>query len=141
MAVYLSDVTLFDGTSVKNKAGVLVEDGVIRWVGAHRRAPKDAANAEGPDVAGRFVTPGLIDCHVHLCFDGGANFVEEARVSEPYAAVKCVTNGQRQLDAGITTVRDLGGLGAVVCEVAKAIDEGRVVGPRVVASGDRKSVV
>ena len=30
MAVYLGDVTLFDGTSVKNKAGVLVEDGVIR---------------------------------------------------------------------------------------------------------------
>jgi imidazolonepropionase-like amidohydrolase len=135
MAVYLGDVTLFDGTSVKKKAGVLVEDGVIRWVGTHRRAPKNAAEAEAPDVAGRFVTPGLIDCHVHLCFDGGANFVEEARVSEPYAAIKCVTNGQRQLAAGITTVRDLGGLGAVVCDVAKAIDEGRVVGPRLVASG------
>src|SRR5947207_12806918 len=135
MAVYLGDVTVFDGTAVKRKAGVLVEDGLIQWVGTHRRAPKDATRAEAPDVAGRFVTPGLIDCHVHLCFDGGANFVEEARVTEPYAAIKCVGNGERQLTAGVTTVRDLGGLGAVVCDVARAIEEGRIRGPRVIASG------
>jgi imidazolonepropionase-like amidohydrolase len=135
MATYFGNLTLFDGRSVKPKAGVLVAGGRVEWVGVHARAPRLARAAEAVDGAGRFLTPGLIDCHVHLCFDGGANFVEEARVSEPFAAIKCVKNGERQLAAGVTTVRDLGGLGPVVCEVAKAIDEGRVRGPRVIASG------
>jgi len=135
MATYVGGVTLFDGRSVKRKAGVLVDGGVIRWVGPHARAPRVARAATPVDGAGRLLTPGLIDCHVHLCFDGGANFVEEARATEPYAAIKCVGNGERQLAAGVTTVRDLGGLGAVVCEVARAIEEGRIRGPRVIASG------
>ncbi len=135
MATYFGDVTMFDGRAVRPRSGVLVSGGIIRWVGSHRRAPREAAAAVAVDVDGKVLTPGLIDCHVHLCFDGGADFVEEARVSEPYAAVKCVANAGRQLAAGVTTVRDLGGFGAVVCEVGKAIGEGRVSGPRVVASG------
>jgi imidazolonepropionase-like amidohydrolase len=135
MATYLADVTLFDGHVVQERAGVLVDHGRIAWVGAHRRPPKEAASADPLEGAGRVLTPGLIDCHVHLCFDGGADFVNEARVSEAYAALKCVGNAERQLAAGVTTVRDLGSLGAVACEVARAIDEGRLRGPRVVASG------
>ncbi len=135
MATYLGGVTLFDGRSVRRKAGVLVDGGAVGWVGPHARAPRAARSAAPVDGMGRLLTPGLIDCHVHLCFDGGANFVEEARVTEPYAAIKCVGNGQRQLAAGVTTVRDLGGFGAVVCEVARAIEEGRIRAPRVIASG------
>src|SRR5205823_5385627 len=85
-------------------------------------------------------TPGLIDCHVHLCFDGEPDFVAEARVSQAYAAVKCVRNAQRQLAAGVTTVRDLGGIDAVVCEVGKAIADGRAEGARVVASGQALTI-
>ena len=135
MATYVGEVTLFDGRSIRRKAGVLVDGGTVGWVGPHARAPRAARAAAPVDGAGRLLTPGLIDCHVHLCFDGGADFVEEARVTEPYAAIKCAGNGERQLAAGVTTVRDLGGLGAVVCDVARAIDEGRIRGPRVVASG------
>jgi imidazolonepropionase-like amidohydrolase len=61
-------------------------------------------------------------------------------VTEAFAAVKCVANARRQVEAGVTTVRDLGGLGAVVCEVAKAIGESRVLGPRVVASGQALTI-
>jgi imidazolonepropionase-like amidohydrolase len=140
VATYIANVTLFDGRSVKRRAGVLVVDGAISWVGSHTRAPRDARGAVPVDGAGRTVTPGLIDSHVHLCFDGDPNFVAEAQVTEPYAAVKCVRNAERQLAAGVTTVRDLGGLGAVVCEVAKAIEDGRVPGPRVVASGQALTI-
>jgi imidazolonepropionase-like amidohydrolase len=135
MATYFEDVTLFDGLTVKRKAGVLVADGMVQWVGAHSRAPRAARGATPVDGRGRSVSPGLIDSHVHLCFDGEADFVREAEATEPYAAVKCVRNGERHLAAGVTTVRDLGGLGAVVCEVARAIADGRAKGPRVVASG------
>src|SRR5712691_11682743 len=140
MATYFSRVTAFDGRKVREKVGVLVSGGTIQWLGAHARAPRDARSAEEVEGAGRTLTPGLIDCHVHLCFDGGADFVAEAAVTEAYAAVKCVGNAARQIAAGVTTVRDLGGLGAVVCEVGKAIADGRVLGPRVVASGQALTI-
>src|SRR6266705_256278 len=140
MATYFADVTLFDGHAVKQRAGVLVDGGMIGWVGAHRRAPREAKAAKAVEGAGRTLTPGLIDCHVHLCFDGGPDFVAEAQVSEAYAAVKCIGNAARQLRAGVTAVRDLGGIGAVVCEVGRAIAEGRAPGPRVVASGQALTI-
>ncbi len=135
MALYFADATLFDGRAVRRHAGVLVEGETIRWVGPHRRAPRSARDAETIDAAGGTLTPGLIDCHVHLCFDGGADFAAEARVGEAGAALKCVRNARRHLAAGVTTVRDLGGLGAVTCDVARAIEDGVIEGPRVVASG------
>lgn len=135
VSTYFAGVTLFDGEAVRRRAGVLVGEGRIEWVGPHARAPREARAATGVDGSGHTLTPGLIDSHVHLCFDGEADFVGEARATEPYAAVKCVGNAVRQLAAGVTTVRDLGGLGIVVCEVARAIEEGRAAGPRVVASG------
>src|SRR5947207_11301855 len=131
---YFADITVFDGARVRAHQGVLVDRDRIAWTGPHARAPREARAAREVGGPGRTLTPGLIDCHVHLCFDGGADFVAEARgATEAYAAIKCLTNGRRQLAAGVTTVRDLGGFGAVVCEVARAIDEGRVAGPRVVA--------
>jgi imidazolonepropionase-like amidohydrolase len=134
-ATYVHDVTVFDGARTRERAGVLFEDGVIGWVGAHSRAPREAKAARDLSGGGRTLTPGLIDAHVHLCFDGEPDFVGEADVSEPFAAIKCAGNALRHLRAGTTTVRDLGGFGAVVCDVARAIDAGRIPGPRVVASG------
>lgn len=137
---YFSDVTLFDGSSAREGAGVLVSDGTIAWVGSHATAPREALSADEVQTAGATLTPGLIDCHVHLCFDGEPDFVAEARVSEAYAALKCVRNAERHLRAGVTAVRDLGGLGAVACDVGKAIEEGRAMGPRVVASGQALTI-
>ena len=139
-AFYIADVTVFDGRRAREHAGVLVDEGTIRWVGSHGRAPKEARTARAVESRGRTLAPGLIDCHVHLCFDGEANFVNEANVSEAYAAIKCTVNARRHLDAGVTTVRDLGGFGAVVCDVARAIDDGRIAGPRVVPSGQALTI-
>ena len=135
MATYFSNVTLFDGRTVRQRAGVLVSNGSISWVGAHARAPREARAADEVSRPGTTLTPGFIDCHVHLCFDGDPDFVAEARVSEAYAAVKCARNAERHLAAGVTTVRDLGGIRFVVPEVAKAIADGRIEGPLVMASG------
>ena len=134
-ATYVADVSLFDGRRARDRAGVLFEDGVIRWVGSHARAPREAKTARAIEGRAQALTPGHFDCHVHLCFDGETNFVAEADASEAYAAIKCVRNARRHLEAGTTTVRDLGGFGSVVCDVARAVAEGRVPGPRVVASG------
>src|SRR5438552_4700084 len=140
MATYFADVTVFDGLASRARSGVLIDDGRIEWVGAHRRAPRGAASAEEVRLDGATLTPGLIDCHVHLCFDGGPDFVAEARITEAYAAIKCAGNAERHLAAGVTTVRDLGGIGFVVPEVARAIEDGRVTGARVVASGQALTI-
>jgi imidazolonepropionase-like amidohydrolase len=137
MSFYVENVTLFDGRTVRSKQGVLVSGGTIEWVGPHVRAPRAArATATSVDGRGRTLTPGLIDCHVHLCFDGTADLKAEADALTPtLATIKATANAARHLASGVTTVRDLGGLGSVVCELAAAIDRGLVPGPRVLAAG------
>lgn len=136
MATFFSNVTLFDGKTLRTKAAVLVSNGDVEWVGSRARAPKTAAAALEVDGSGRTLAPGLIDAHVHLCFDGSSDFAgEAASLTETVAALKAVANARKQLDAGVTTVRDLGGWGSSVIEVAAAIERGLVAGPRVVAAG------
>jgi len=136
MSHYVSNVTVFDGRSVKTKQGVHVAGGTIEWVGPHARAPKVARAAAEIPGAGRVLSPGLIDCHVHLVFDGGPDFEGESKELTPaLGALKAAANARRHLDAGVTTVRDLGGNGSVACEVGAAIERGVVPGPRVLAAG------
>ncbi|HXJ65829.1 MAG TPA: amidohydrolase family protein [Actinomycetota bacterium] len=138
MATYFAGVQLFDGRTVRSRAGVLVANGRIEWVGPHRRAPRAARAAHEVDGAGRTLTPGLIDCHVHLCFDGSADFQregEEVVGNDALAALKALRNGRRHLEHGVTTVRDLGGPSGYACAVAAAIEDGVADGPTVVAAG------
>ncbi len=136
MSRYFANVTLFDGRTVRTKQGVFVAGGTIEWVGAHGRAPRAARAAQEVPGAGRTLAPGLIDCHVHLIFDGQADFEGESKGLTPArAAIKAARNAERHLQAGVTTVRDLGGLDSVVCDVGLAIDEGLTPGPRVLAAG------
>lgn len=137
MPTYISNVTLFDGRSVRRKAGVLVDEDGIAWVGAHARAPRTARDADEIEGRGKTLTPGLIDCHVHLCFDGGADFAGEARemATDAVATVKAVRNAARTLDHGVTTVRDLGARGDSVIQVARGVERGLIPGPRILAAG------
>ena len=136
MTFYITNVTLFDGRTVRAKQGVLVGGERITWVGAHARAPRAAKAARGVDGTGKTLSPGLIDCHVHLAFDGLADFAGEAeRMTPTLAAVKATVNARKHLAAGVTTVRDLGGPGGACIDVGRAIDAGVIAGPRVLAAG------
>jgi imidazolonepropionase-like amidohydrolase len=138
---YLADVTLFDGRVRRARRGVLIEDDRIAWVGSHARAPRDARGAH--ELArGLTVTPGLIDAHVHLCFDGSADFAAEAREMPSVAAatVKAVRNAAITLRHGVTTVRDLGGRGDAAIWVGRAVEAGRLPGPRILAAGQALTI-
>lgn len=135
-ATYLADVTVFDGRHVRRRQGVLIDGDRIAWVGAHARAPREASAARQAGSRGQTVTPGLVDCHVHLSFDGKADFAAEGvaiNATPMLAPIKAVANAAKHLASGVTSVRDLGGIGT--CELATAIDQGIVAGPRVVAAG------
>ncbi|HEX5936528.1 MAG TPA: amidohydrolase family protein [Actinomycetota bacterium] len=139
---YVANATVFDGRRVRRKQGVLFDAEGIRWVGPHGRAPKGARRSRSVEGVGRTLLPGLIDVHVHLQWDGSADTEQETRElrTPGHAAIKAVVNAKRQLDAGVTTVRDLGGMGAASIDVARAVAAGLVPGPRILAAGQALTV-
>ena len=141
-ATYVANVTLFDGRALKRRQGVLFGSEGLGWVGAHARAPRDARDARAIDGADRTLLPGLIDTHVHLQFDGGSDFEKESKelTTPGFAAVKAAVNAKRNLDVGVTTVRDLGGMGGASVDVARAVAAGLIPGPRILAAGHALTV-
>ena len=136
---YFADVTVFDGARVRRHQGVLVELDRIAWAGPHARAPREARAAREVGGPGRSLTPGLIDCHVHLCFDGGADLAAEgAELTPALGAIKATVNARKHLANGVTTVRDLGGVGII--ELARSIEAGTVPGPRVIPAGSALTI-
>jgi imidazolonepropionase len=55
---------------VLERGAVLVSDGVIEWVGDVRDVPAGLRPERTVELAGRWLTPGLVDCHTHLVFAG-----------------------------------------------------------------------
>ena len=130
----LSGARIIDGTGSEPVRGrsVVVEKGVITAVVEDARAPR----GNGVDLAGHTLLPGLINCHVHLCFGAEADPVRPLR-EEPLAltAIKAVLRARETARAGVTTVRDLGGREYVEIAVRRAIQEGLIDGPRILAAG------
>ena len=94
-------------------------------------------SAEAADeVLEGFVTPGLIDAHVHLLLDGGADPTGTLRTASVVERVlQAQTHMQQQLAAGVTTVRDLGGPGGIAVALAGAVEAGKLAGPHILSSG------
>ena len=88
------------------------------------------------ECAGKFIIPGLIDCHVHMSGSGVPGDLNEAATS-PLAqrAWKAANYARTTLHAGFTTVRDLGAADRLNIEMAKAIESGLIEGPRLLAAG------
>jgi imidazolonepropionase-like amidohydrolase len=135
-SVLLKDAALWDGVHADVRAGmnVLVEDGRIASVTTQSiSAPRDMPVIE---LSRRFVMPGLIDMHVHLVWSGAPDPVRVVdEEGEQLTTIRALANAQKQLQAGVTAVRDLGGNWDVAPTVARAVDAGHVEGPSVVASG------
>ena len=116
------------------KASVVIDDtGRITHAGPLDRLPPDATVV---DVTGKTIMPGLMDAHVHFMLDGESDF--EAvflRDSLAFTAIKATASAQRVLDAGFTTVRDVGGPGRLALALRDAINAGMIPGPRILASG------
>lgn len=105
---------------------VCVEDGVITAIGS---AP---AGAGVVDLEGFTVTPGLIDAHVHLGIASPIQDLLGHKLSVAEIAADMFSNAAQTLDAGFTTVRDVGGIDR---GLVNAIASGKVRGPRVLQCG------
>ena len=126
---------VFDGTgSLRANHGVLVEGEWIVQV-----APLGAfAGFAGPvvDTSGGTLLPGLIDCHVHLCFAGEANPADGLEALSPAAAaIRALSHAQAALAGGITGLRDCGGKAYIEFAVRDACNAGAFLGPTIRAAG------
>ncbi|HEV8585101.1 MAG TPA: amidohydrolase family protein [Methylomirabilota bacterium] len=130
----LRGAALIDGTGAAPVRGraVAVEDGRIAEVAADA-PPRGAAVL---DLMGLTLLPGLINCHVHLCLSGDADPTRTMN-DESYAAttIRALVNARRTVEAGVTTVRDLGGREYAELAVRDAVRAGMVPGPRVLCAG------
>ncbi|WDH79013.1 amidohydrolase family protein [Microbacterium esteraromaticum] len=128
-ALIVRGVTVLDGKGGRSSSprDVLIEEGRITAVRPRISPAEDVREIDG---TGRFLLPGFIDAHVHLRLPGTpinpATSLHEPPTLRLYRATK---NMRATLRAGVTYVRDLGGIdyGAKM-----AVDYGEILGPRIV---------
>ena len=113
---------------------ILIEGDRIKQVGAYGsvQAPSGAGMI---DLSNATVLPGLIDCHTHLTSDPSHNGYESLGISVPREALYGAKNARLTLEAGFTTVRNVGAAGYSDVALRDAINAGDVPGPRIDASG------
>ncbi len=115
----------------EGRTDVLCIDGRIAALGRELEVPATTAVI---DCSGRYVLPGLIDCHVHLTSAGDPAELT-TRESIATKAWRAGHNARKTLMAGFTTVRDLGAPEQLNIHLAKAIESGLIEGPAVLAAG------
>src|SRR5437867_9164647 len=96
---------------------------------------KAAAGDTTSDLPDATVLPGLIDMHTHLTFDLNSLGYQGLSISTAREALHGARDARRTLEAGFTTVRNLGAKDYADIALRDAINDGDVIGPRIVASG------
>lgn len=137
----LKNTTLIDGRGGKpiERGSLVIEDDRIVYAGASEQwvRPKQKAINE-IDLAGRFVLPGLIDCHVHIA----AECLPDSTMNGPlgWTSLVMLKHAQNTLAAGITTIRDVGGRHHLEFSLRKAVAAGMFAAPRMALAGKLLSI-
>lgn len=135
-----ADVLITGGNMLDVRTGklianpqILVRDGRIVSVKQGTPTSNDAS-IEKIDLSGMTLLPGLIDMHVHLDSDPSYGGYSTLQFGDRFWSVLTVPHASRTLDAGFTTVRNVGADAWNDVGLRQAIEEGKVRGPRVVTA-------
>jgi imidazolonepropionase-like amidohydrolase len=135
----IRDATLWDGTGADPRphTTLSIGDGRIVWTGPDSLAPTPDAGEDTLDAGGRWLLPGLIDLHVHLTADPRQpDFMRYFLTTPvPDQTLVGVHHCRLMLEAGFTGARDLGAAGFANVALKRAIDAGRIPGPRLATCG------
>ena len=128
----IKNANVIDGTGrdLIKGASILIEEGMIKKIAAEDIEDKEAG--EVIDAAGKYVLPGLIDCHVHYGGTESPYDYDWVMESDIQQAIVSTAQCKKSLDCGFTTVRDIS---ANSIHLRNMINQGRIVGPRIVACG------
>lgn len=136
MAILFRNGNVIIGNGRVVEKGMVVVDGkLVKFVGPSKKYPplkKDTVF----DVSGKTVLPGLIDAHIHICVDGSPDPITSLlKDSIPQITLKAADHARRTLEAGVTTVRDMGGKDYIDLAIRDGIESGILQGPRMLCSG------
>lgn len=121
-----------EGGAIVSDAVVVVEGDRIASVNPDALPP----GAETIDLGDVTLLPGLIDAHTHLTGDLEGDWVHRGVTgTAAEAALRGARNARRTLEAGFTTVRDLGAPDFADVALARAVEAGWIEGPRIVPAG------
>ena len=121
---------------VIRSGAILIENNCIVYIGEKRNIPKiNDKEIQIIDLTNFIVMPGLIDCHVHLAFDGSNSPVEHMKQSSDKELFELMQkNAITLLDSGVTTVRDLGARSYLDMEIKRMINNNEISGPNLLTS-------
>jgi len=125
------------GSAAMPRKTIIVKNGVITEI-KDGFVPASGDDVNIIDLRSKTVMAGLIDSHVHLSHERGANSrMYPVTKEESDWAFDAMINARKNLDAGFTTVADLGADGGhAIFALRDNIAAGRIIGPRIVAAGD-----
>ena len=133
--------TLYSGGLVFNGNGTLLENHGVLVDGERisEVAPTgefESFSNERIDTSGGTLMPGLIDCHVHLVYCGGADPRSDLlKLGTGKIVMNAFHNAQKTLGSGVTSIRDLGGRDFLEFAVRDACNSGQQLGPTIMAAG------
>ena len=119
---------------VRANQAIVIEGEKIAQIGPASEV-KAAAGDTTIDLPDATLLPGLIDAHTHLTFDLNSLGYSGLGISTAREALHGARNAKRTLEAGFTTVRNVGAKDYADIALRDAINDGDVIGPRMVASG------
>jgi imidazolonepropionase-like amidohydrolase len=123
------------GKTLANQV-ILIQGDKIVSVGSDTQVP---AGAQVVDLPNETVLPGLIDAHTHITFTTNFGY-SRLGISIPREALYGARNARVALDAGFTTIRNVGADGFTDVALRDAINAGDIPGPRMLVSGPALSI-
>jgi imidazolonepropionase-like amidohydrolase len=129
---------MLDVKSGKTLTGqtIVIQGDKIATVGAAAQVPADATVIDLPNAT---ILPGLIDAHTHITFTPNFGY-SRLGISVPREALTGARNAKVTLEAGFTTIRNVGASGYSDVALRDAVNAGDVPGPRMLVSGPALSI-